>query len=144
MAEAEARPAAIARALPSAKPAAAAARVAQARPAPSKPKSDAQSVRLAVAELTSSDPDKSASRAALARGDWIVQVGAFRAESQAKDRLGQVARKWSSLFRRSDGLVTEGGGHYRARFTGFDAEGAKEACRMLSGKGEPCMALRAA
>ena len=113
-------------------------------PKPAKPRGDAESVRLAVAELTAPERAASARTAAPARGDWIVQVGAFRVESQAKDRLGQVARKWSSLFRRSSGMVTEGGGHYRARFTGFDAEGAKEACRVLSGKGEPCMAIRAA
>jgi hypothetical protein len=54
-----------------------------------------------------------------------------------------VARKWSSVFRKADGVVTSGGGHYRARFAGFDAESAKAACKTLSGKGEPCMPLRA-
>ena len=47
------------------------------------------------------------------------------------------------MFRKADGVGAEGGGHYRARFSGFDADSAKAACKTLSGKGEPCMALRA-
>jgi D-alanyl-D-alanine carboxypeptidase (penicillin-binding protein 5/6) len=109
-------------------------------------KSDAHSIKLAVAELTKADRARikveDASKAESGKGGWVVQVGAFRQEDQARDRIGQVTRKWS-MFRKSDALVAEGGGHYRARFSGFDADGAKAACKALSGKGEPCMAIRA-
>jgi D-alanyl-D-alanine carboxypeptidase (penicillin-binding protein 5/6) len=115
-------------------------------------KSDAISVKAAAAQLAKADSKaESKSRVAVEdaskperkEGGWIVQVGAFKTESDAKERIGQVAKKWSSTFRKADGVVTEGGGHYRARFAGFDAEGAKAACKALSGKGEPCMPLRA-
>lgn len=109
-------------------------------------KSDAHSIQLAVAELTKGERTRiqveDASKPDAGKGGWMVQVGAFRQEDQARDRIGQMARKWS-MFRKSDGVVAEGGGHYRARFAGFDADGAKAACKTLSGKGEPCMALRA-
>lgn len=118
-----------------------------AAPKASKPtKSDAYSLKLAVAELTKGERTRvkveDASKPETGKGDWLVQVGAFRQEDQARDRIGQVAKKWS-MFRKADAVVAEGGGHYRARFGGFDAEGAKSACKVLSGKGEPCMALRA-
>jgi D-alanyl-D-alanine carboxypeptidase (penicillin-binding protein 5/6) len=115
-------------------------------------------LQLALAELTSSgkkrvkvedaskagskSPDQKDPATGRKDGGWVVQVGAFKSETDAKDRIGQVAKKWS-MFRKSDGLVAEGGGHYRARFAGFDADGAKAACKALSGKGEPCMPLRA-
>ncbi|MBW3558768.1 MAG: D-alanyl-D-alanine carboxypeptidase [Proteobacteria bacterium] len=114
--------------------------------AKSAPKSDAISIKLATAELSKAERTRTkvedASKPETGKGDWMVQVGAFRTETDAKDRIGQVARKWS-MFRKANAVVAEGGGHYRARFAGFDAEGAKAACKALSGKGEPCMPLRA-
>ena len=108
-------------------------------------KSDAISIKLAVAELTRAEQARvkveDASKPDAGKG-WMVQVGAFRSEGDAKVRIGQVAKKWS-MFRKAEPVVAEGGGHYRARFAGFDAEGAKAACKALSGKGEPCMPLRA-
>lgn len=119
---------------------------AEAAPAKAPSKADAKSIKLAVAELTRSDRARikveDASKPEAGKGGWVVQVGAFKSEGDAKDRIGQVARKWS-MFRKADAVVAEGGGHYRARFAGFDADGAKAACKALSGKGEPCMALRA-
>jgi D-alanyl-D-alanine carboxypeptidase (penicillin-binding protein 5/6) len=109
-------------------------------------KSDAHSIKLAAAQVAPTDYARVKVEDASkpdTKGGWIVQVGAFKSEGDAKDRIGQVAKKWSSMFRRTDGIVTEGGGHYRARFAGFDADGAKAACKALSGKGEPCMPLRA-
>jgi cell division septation protein DedD len=77
-------------------------------------------------------------------GGWIVQVGAFKTNSDAKERLGVVAKKYGAHFKKGDGEIVEGGGaySYRVRFEGYDADAAKAACKALAGKGGPCLAMR--
>jgi D-alanyl-D-alanine carboxypeptidase (penicillin-binding protein 5/6) len=73
----------------------------------------------------------------------VVQVGAFKSEGDAKDRLSQVVKSFKP-FKGRDGKVTPaGGGHFRARFHGFTSADAKAACKAVEAKGQPCMALKA-
>ncbi|MDP8916615.1 MAG: D-alanyl-D-alanine carboxypeptidase [Pseudomonadota bacterium] len=100
--------------------------------------------KAAVSRAQTGKSTKSESRAKpKADGGWAVQVGAFRNEDDARDRLGQVARKWATHFKKSDGSIAQGGGYHRVRFEGFSREEAQAACQALSAKREPCMALRA-
>ena len=76
-------------------------------------------------------------------GDWIVQVGAFAGQADAKTQLSKMTKKYASQFKKADGEVVKGDGkyRYRARFAGFTADEAKAACKAV--KKEPCLALRA-
>ena len=90
------------------------------------------------------DAKKDAAKDARKHGDWIVQVGAFKTNSDAKERLSTVAKKYAPHFKKGAGEIVEGGGaySYRVRFEGYDADAAKAACKALAGKGGPCLAMR--
>ncbi len=84
--------------------------------------------------------------AAPERGAWLVQVGAFKSEADARDRLKQVVNLFGRPFRGRETAVEKtesGGGHFRARFAGFTQADAKAACRALEAKRQPCMTVKA-
>lgn len=121
----------------------------RAKPAPVKAaeaRPTSKPIALAKADLK---PKESAAASVAAApspsptGEWLVQVGAYKEEAPARDRLAQVVRRWASYFKKGSGSVAQGNGHYRVRFAGYSAEEAKAACKALTGTGEPCMALRA-
>ena len=87
------------------------------------------------------DDDKPAKKAK--GGDWIVQVGAFAGQADAKAQLATMTKKYGGQFKKADAEVVKGDGkyRYRARFAGFTADEAKAACKAV--KKEPCLALRA-
>jgi D-alanyl-D-alanine carboxypeptidase (penicillin-binding protein 5/6) len=76
------------------------------------------------------------------KGAWVVQVGAFKTETDAKARLTQVT-KIKPFQGRSGQVTPASGGHFRARFHGFTPADAKAACKAIEAKGGPCMALKA-
>ena len=80
----------------------------------------------------------------VAKGTWFVQVDAFQSETDAKDRLKQVTKKYGKHFASASGKAekTSGGGQWRARFHGFTPEDAKAACKILDAKKEPCLAVK--
>jgi hypothetical protein len=74
-----------------------------------------------------------------ARGDAIVQVGAFRSRKDAKAALVQLSKHFPSFaereissFKRRDGVW------YRARFGGLGTSVARDACRIVSKRGGTC------
>ena len=74
-----------------------------------------------------------------ARGDAIVQVGAFRSKKDAKTALAQLSKHFPSFaereissFKRRDGVW------YRARFAGLGSNVARDACRVVSKRGGTC------
>lgn len=74
-----------------------------------------------------------------ARGDAIVQVGAFRSQRDAKAALAQFSRHFPSFASREVSSVKRSDGvWYRARFSGLGASVAREACRIVSGRGGSC------
>jgi D-alanyl-D-alanine carboxypeptidase len=104
---------------------------AQATPAGSEP------VREAEAEAPASGH---------AHGRWLIQIGAFDGENEAKEHLT------AARFKMGEALVgnlpiTERfqKGHktvYRARFAGFDKASAESACKQLKHSAFECIALR--
>lgn len=73
-------------------------------------------------------------------GGWTVQVGAYKARSQAHSQVAAVRRRYAEQLGAADGGVEAGGhGYYRARFTGLSAAEAKEACRKLKAHHETCL-----
>jgi D-alanyl-D-alanine carboxypeptidase len=77
-----------------------------------------------------------------ARGDAIVQVGAFRNQRDAKAALAQFSRHFPSFASREVSSVKHSDGvWYRARFSGLGASVAREACRIVSGRGGTCQII---
>lgn len=80
------------------------------------------------------------------RSGWIIQVGAYPAESEAQERLASVKSKASRLLasaspftepvQRGDTTL------YRARFAGLDREQAEAACKFLKRKDVDCLTIR--
>jgi cell division septation protein DedD len=70
--------------------------------------------------------------------NWVVQVGAFRSERDAKRQLETVANRFARIFDNAEGAVDGGGHSYRARFSGFTEAAAKDACDAVKARNIPC------
>lgn len=96
--------------------------------------------KVAIPAVPRTTPDKS-------RGSWIIQVGAFDAESDAKQRLTLARNKAGAALKNADPFTetVEKGSKtfYRARFAGFaEKEQAEDACKHLRRGEIPCMLLK--
>jgi D-alanyl-D-alanine carboxypeptidase len=85
-------------------------------------------------------------RAPHPRGAWIIQVGAFPKEAEAQDRLREAQSLAKSLLAKADPFterVVKGSQElYRARFAGFDQNGAEAACKYFKRNDIACMAVK--
>ena len=83
---------------------------------------------------------------AAVRSGWAIQVGAFEAEAEAKQRLTAAQSKASGVLKKFDPYTerTSKGEktYYRARFAGFDRDQAEAACKQLKRSDIACMALK--
>jgi D-alanyl-D-alanine carboxypeptidase len=79
-------------------------------------------------------------------GDYLIQVGAFDDESEAKKRLTLAVTKAKDELDQADPFtekVNKGEKTlYRARFAGFDKKHAEAACKSLRRGEIPCMLLK--
>jgi D-alanyl-D-alanine carboxypeptidase len=80
------------------------------------------------------------------RSGWVIQVGAYPAESEAQQQLASVKTKASRLLAAANPFtepVQRGKSTlYRARFAGLDREQAEAACRFLKRNDVDCLAMR--
>jgi len=81
-----------------------------------------------------------------ARGGWIIQVGAYPDEDEAKRRLGTVKIKALRLLSEADPFteptVKDGATYYRARFAGLDKDQAEAVCKFLKRNDVECVAIK--
>ena len=81
-----------------------------------------------------------------ARSGWSIQVGAYPAEEDAKQRLSTVQSKAAKLVAGADPYtetVLKGGTtYYRARFAGFDQDKAEAACKFLKRNDVECVTMK--
>lgn len=84
--------------------------------------------------------------AARSRGGWMIQVGAFDDEKDAKQRLSAAQNKAKEQLGQADPFtekVAKGDKSlYRARFAGLDKGQAETACKHLKRSEIPCMMLK--
>jgi D-alanyl-D-alanine carboxypeptidase len=77
---------------------------------------------------------------------WIIQVGAFPAEGEAKQRLSSVQSRASKFLASADAFtetVSKGESvWYRARFAGLGKEQAEAACNYLKHNDVDCMTIK--
>jgi len=80
------------------------------------------------------------------RGPWLIQVGAFPKEAEAKDRLREAQALAGKLVAKADPFterVLKGSQElYRARFVGFDQNSAEAACKLFKRNEIACMAVK--
>jgi D-alanyl-D-alanine carboxypeptidase (penicillin-binding protein 5/6) len=77
-----------------------------------------------------------------AKGGFMIQVGAYKNQGQAKDHLDKVASDYGHLVG-SGAQVEKSSGNYRVRFRGLTEAKAKAACHSLAAKGQQCMVMAA-
>jgi D-alanyl-D-alanine carboxypeptidase len=81
-----------------------------------------------------------------AHGGWLIQIGAFDDEDQAKQHLSAAQIKVSTALKAADPFterIQKGDkALYRARFAGFDRSTAEAACKQLKRSDFECMALK--
>jgi D-alanyl-D-alanine carboxypeptidase len=79
-------------------------------------------------------------------GGWMIQVGAFPEEKEAKQRLNAAQSKAKDQLGQADPFterVTKGDKSlYRARFAGLEKDQAETACKHLKRSEIPCMLLK--
>jgi D-alanyl-D-alanine carboxypeptidase len=88
----------------------------------------------------------SSGRPSNVRGEWMIQVGAFPGEDQARERLKAAQNAAKSMLGRAAPYterVSKGDTTlFRARFAGFDRDHAEAACKYLKRNEFACMAVR--
>jgi D-alanyl-D-alanine carboxypeptidase len=91
-------------------------------------------------------PPAAALAKAQVRTGWMIQVGAFQAEQEAKQRLTTVQSKASKVLNGADPFtetVDKGGTtFYRARFAGLDKDKAEAACKYLKRNDVDCVTIK--
>ena len=74
-------------------------------------------------------------------GQWTVQVGTFNSRSDAREQLSIVEKRFGRHFDDARGAAEKDGGKFRARFSGMTEDEAREACRALKSRRQPCMVM---
>jgi len=81
-----------------------------------------------------------------AHGGWLIQIGAFEGEDEARQHLTAAQLKARAMLGAADPFterVQKGDkALYRARFAGFDKQTAEAACKQLKRSDIECMALK--
>jgi D-alanyl-D-alanine carboxypeptidase len=133
---------------PSAEPAAPALRAPAASPARAAVMEPAAAVTANEAAVQSPSGQASAaptSRPQL-RSGWLIQVGAYQAEQEAKQRLSAVRSKAAKILAGADPFTEtfDKGGttYYRARFAGLDKDKAEAACKYLKRNDVECVTIK--
>jgi D-alanyl-D-alanine carboxypeptidase len=108
-------------------------------------KTEATKSAPAKAEADGSD-SAAAAAAAHARGGWLVQIGAYEGEDEAKQHLSDAKSKVHTKLATADSFterVQKGDkALYRARFAGFDKATAEALCKELKRNDFACMTVK--
>lgn len=107
----------------------------------------AEPAKPAVARIDTGKADQSGPRTqAHAHGGWLIQIGAFEGEDEAKQHLSAAQLKAPAMLAAADPFterVQKGDkALFRARFAGFDKTTAEAICRQLKRSDIECMALK--
>ncbi len=122
-------------------------------PIPSAPAASAQPTQalatvFAPAPAPASVPAAASEKAEPAptpRSGWLIQIGAFTKEQEARERLAHAKERAANLLSKvnsyTEKTVKGTTEYFRARFAGFDEASAKRACETLK-REFACMAMK--
>jgi D-alanyl-D-alanine carboxypeptidase len=109
------------------------------------PALDGSAARIEPVVATKAEPSAPANTPAAHTG-WMIQVGAFDAEDEAKQRLASARQLAKNLLNHADPFtetVVKGDKtYYRARFAGLEKEQAEAACKHLKRNDIACMPIK--
>jgi D-alanyl-D-alanine carboxypeptidase len=118
------------------------------KPEPVKPdvaKSDVVTAVPASPEPAKAEPAKSEPQVH-ARGGWLIQIGAYPGEDEAKQHLSAAQSKVRDKLAAADPFterVLKGDkALYRARFAGFDKATADATCKQLKRNDFDCITVK--
>ena len=101
---------------------------------------------IKVASLDAHASQQPTSRPAGAHHGWMIQIGAPDDATKANDLLSRAKSRGRGALARAQPFtekVQKGGTTlYRARFAGFEANSADDACRALKHAGMSCFTMR--
>jgi D-alanyl-D-alanine carboxypeptidase len=87
-----------------------------------------------------------AAPAAKPRSGWMIQVGAYPGEQEAKKRLSAVQTKAAKMLTRAEAFTEtvekSGTTLYRARFAVLDKDSAEAACKYLKRNDVECVTIK--
>jgi len=110
---------------------------------PESAKSEPVKPEAAKTEIAKPEPSAAQIRA---RGGWLIQVGAFEAEEEARQHLSEARLKIPRILASADPFterVQKGDkALYRARFAGFDKAMAEAACKQLKRSDIACITVK--
>jgi D-alanyl-D-alanine carboxypeptidase len=79
------------------------------------------------------------------RGGWLIQIGAFNKEHEARERLSKAKERAASALAKvrsyTEKTMKGSTEYFRARFAGFDEASAKRACEALKREFE-CVTMK--
>jgi D-alanyl-D-alanine carboxypeptidase (penicillin-binding protein 5/6) len=85
------------------------------------------------------DNDRADARPIKEGGEWFIQVGAYKAKSQANAQLTTLRRKYADQLKTGHPDVQSGDhGMFRARITGLSEQEAQRACVLISAHKTAC------
>jgi D-alanyl-D-alanine carboxypeptidase len=113
---------------------------------PRPPDAKPAAITLSAQVASAGDADDSAADDAKPHSGWMIQIGAFDNEHEAKLRLAAAKKKASEQLGEADSFterIAKGDKSlYRARFAGLDKPQAEQACKHLKRSDIPCFVLK--
>jgi D-alanyl-D-alanine carboxypeptidase len=114
--------------------------------APSQPAARPSEPAVRAFAATESEGDASPLAPKSFRGGWMIQIGAYPDEYQARERLRQAQSVGQQALAAADpfteAVVKDNQKLFRARFAGFDQKGAEAACKLLKRNEFACLPLK--
>jgi D-alanyl-D-alanine carboxypeptidase len=99
-----------------------------------------------VSAYVEPEPAKSETQQVRARGGWLIQIGAYPGEDEAKQHLSAARTKVHDRLSAADPFterVLKGDKtYYRARFAGFDKTTAEATCKQLKRNDFDCITVK--
>jgi D-alanyl-D-alanine carboxypeptidase len=110
------------------------------------PVKDAPTRTASIAPAASPTPTAASTETSRTRSGWIVQVGAFEDQAEAKEKLAAAKAKAASLLGTAEPyteVFAKGDKrYYRARFAGLKESAAEQVCRQLHRSKIACFTVR--
>jgi D-alanyl-D-alanine carboxypeptidase (penicillin-binding protein 5/6) len=76
-----------------------------------------------------------------AGGRWTIQVGAFKNRADAREQLDIVGKKFGRHVDDARAVAEKDAGRFVARFSGMTEADAKNACKAIKSRKQPCVVI---
>jgi len=102
---------------------------------------DGLKIELASAAPPPARTQRAAAKPASASGKWIVQVGAFKKQSDARAQITLIEKRFGKYVDDGKPVTDKANGRYRSRFAGLSEADAKGACKAIKARKMDCQVV---